>query len=118
MIFPDRKLVIFGRLPDIEYLIGRAKTKGLTAVVARPKMGKTWLLIDVARRLSEEDAFLVGYYESKGGEHDMLLRSLLDLYGRWLEGAPPKEQIQNLWERHKDKLLTRSGKAVGSVFEA
>jgi transcription termination factor Rho len=52
MIFKDRQLELFGRLPDVARLTERARTKGFTAVVARPTMGKTWLLTEVARQLT------------------------------------------------------------------
>jgi hypothetical protein len=68
--------------------------------------------------LSEEDGFLVRYHEAKERETTMLLRALCDIYSRWLDNAPAKEQIQSLWERYKDKLITRPGKAASKLFEA
>ncbi len=49
--FSDRRDYLFGREPDIHRLIDRARQPGLTALVARPMMGKTWTLHEVARRL-------------------------------------------------------------------
>ena len=65
--FTDRRDRLFGREPDVHRLIDRAGRPGLTAVVARPLMGKTWTLTEVARRLLEEGRYLVGYHEWKGG---------------------------------------------------
>ena len=53
MTFKDRRFEIFGRATVTEHLKLRAKTKGFTAIVARPKMGNTWLLTEVNRILSE-----------------------------------------------------------------
>jgi hypothetical protein len=49
----DRRSKLFGRHQDIDHLIRRVKLKGLTAVVGRPQMGKTWLLTHAAWQLSE-----------------------------------------------------------------
>ena len=57
--FPDRRERLFGRAPDLEALCARVRFKGLTAVAARPQMGKSWLLAELARRL-------VGFSKSAG----------------------------------------------------
>ena len=56
---PDRRGDLFGRAPDVDYLVARVASKGLTAVAARPKMGKTWLLQEVGRALSFDKRCLV-----------------------------------------------------------
>lgn len=48
-LFPDRRDITFGRTPDLSHLLDRARYKGMTAVVARAQMGKTWLLQQLAR---------------------------------------------------------------------
>ena len=116
--FPDRRDLLFGREPDIAYLMGRAKAKGLTAVVGRPKMGKTWLLEEVARRLASDEGYLVGYHECRGQTSDLFLRAISDLYTRWLSDASYLAQARSLWKRHKDHVITGVGKAVGKVFKA
>jgi hypothetical protein len=118
MIFADRRLTIFGRAPDIKHLVGRANAKGMTAIAAPPKMGKTWLLIEVARKLSEEDGRLVGYAESVGQSADLMLRAVTDLYTRWLDNASYREQAKSLWQRHQGELITGAGQAVGAIFES
>ena len=50
--FEDRSDRLFGREVDIRRLCDRAMHSGLTTVVARPLMGKTWTLSEMARRLS------------------------------------------------------------------
>jgi hypothetical protein len=106
---------LFGREPDIQYLLGRAQAKGLTAVAGRPKMGKTWLLEEVARRLTEA-GLLVGYHESTGQTSDLLLRCLSDLYTRWLSDSSYADQARILWGQNKDTIVTNFGKALGSVL--
>jgi hypothetical protein len=80
---------LFGRQKDIDFLQERASCTGLTAIVARPQMGKTWLRQETARRLSPVAGgrWLVGYAEATGSTLDLLLRSIADLYQRWLEDA-------------------------------
>jgi hypothetical protein len=50
----DRRDRLSGREGDLAYLLERARFKGLTAVVSRPQAGKSWLSIELARRLSQE----------------------------------------------------------------
>ena len=47
----DRSDRMFGRERDLDAFQGRVRFKGLTALLARPQMGKSWLLNDLARRL-------------------------------------------------------------------
>jgi len=42
--FPDNSNILFGRGPDLAYLLERSEHSGLTAVVGRAQMGKSWLL--------------------------------------------------------------------------
>ena len=69
---PDRSAQLFGRAAHIRQLLDRVSKPGLTAVVARPLMGKTWTLTEVARQWSEQGD-LVGYHESKWAESSHLL---------------------------------------------
>lgn len=115
--YPDRRAELFGREPDIHFLCDRARHAGLTVVAARPLMGKTWTLVEVARRLEEEGTFIVGYHESKGAESSHLLYAVASLYTRWLDDSRMWDQARSLWERHKDGLVPRIGQAVGSIFE-
>ena len=85
--FIDRSEVLFGRGPDLAYLIERAERPGVTAVVGRAQMGKSWLLTELARRLTQERSpsllgrqqFLVGLTESMGETSDLFLRAVVDL---------------------------------------
>ena len=115
--FPDRRDRLFGREPDIHHLVDRARQPGLTVLVGRPLMGKTWTLTEVARRLLEEGRHLVGYHESTGGESSHLLYAVSNLYARWLEDSTLREQAISMWERHKDGLVPRIGQLVGTLFE-
>lgn len=115
--FPeDRRKQLFGREPDVLYLVDRANQTGLTAVVAQPLMGKTWTLTEVARRLLEGREYFVGYHESKGGE-SQLLNAVADLYTRWLADSTMREQAVSLWDRHRHNLVPRIGQMVGKLFE-
>lgn len=115
--FPDRRDRLFGREPDIHALIDRARQPGLTALVARPMMGKTWTLHEVARRLVEEGRFVVGYHESKGSETSHLLYAVSNLYARWLADSTMRDQALSLWQRHKETLVPRVGQMVGVLFD-
>ena len=105
--FPDRREIMFGRKTDIDFILDRIQKKGLTAVVGRPKMGKTWLLQEVCWRLSET-GHLVGYHECLG-ESDQMLHVVSDLYSRWLLAAGNIEQARSLLERHKDSWVSKAG---------
>jgi len=115
--FPDRRPMLFGREPDIGSLMSRAAASGLTAVTARPRMGKTWLLEEMARRLAADGGYLCGYHECKG-EPDILLRTVQDLYRRWLSESTYRDQARVVWEQHKDTLIAGAGQALGRVCEA
>jgi hypothetical protein len=115
--FEDRRGEMFGREPDIAFLMDRAQKQGLTAVVARPLMGKTWTLIETARRLREENNYIVGYHESKASEQSHLLYAVSDLYTRWLADNSLWAQAKSEWERHKGDLVPKVGKLVATLFE-
>lgn len=117
--FPDRGDRLFGRKHDLNHLVTRAKHKGITAVAGRPQMGKSWLLTELARFLSTdyEPRFQVGFTESSGQTADLLLRSVIDLYTRWLSDATYRQQARVLWEQQKGDLVVGTGKAVGTLFE-
>ncbi|MFO1127328.1 MAG: hypothetical protein U1E66_02635 [Rhodospirillales bacterium] len=131
--FEDHRQELFGRADDVAALIARAQHQGLTAVVAEPQMGKSWLLNEVARFLSVDldPPYLVGFYEQFGQTPDLLLRAIKDLYTRWLADASMRQQAKMVWEQQKGSLfgnvaaaITRIlGKAaedlgpVGAIFE-
>ena len=115
--FPDRRDQLFGREKDIHCLTARARYPGLTAVVARPLMGKTWTLQEVARRLLGDDLDIVGYHELTGAEPSHLLYAVSNLYAHWLADSTLRSQAISMWKRHKDTLLPRIGKMVGTLFD-
>lgn len=112
----DRRDQLFGRDADIRKLLDRVAKPGLTAVVARPMMGKTWTLTEVARQCQEQRV-LVGYHESKGPQSNHLLYAVADLYARWLSDSSMREQAISLWRRHEEGLVPRVGKMVAALFE-
>ncbi len=117
--FPDRRERLFGRERDLEALCARVRFKGLTAVAARPQMGKSWLLAELARRLSQdhEPRHLVGFAESFGETPDLLLRTVIDLYTRWLSDAGYWQQAKMVWEQQKPNLLPGIAKTVARIFK-
>ena len=117
-LFPDRRDITFGRGPDLSHLLDRAQYKGMTAVVARAQMGKTWLLQQLARDLSEEPYdYLVGYFETHGEGSDALLRAVSDLYTRWLSDATYLQQARMVWEQQQDGLLGRFTVSLGGMLD-
>ena len=116
-IFADRSEQLFGRETDVLCLLDRAKNSGMTALVARPLMGKTWLLNEVARRLTDGRQYLVGYHESTAAESSHLLYAVSNLYTRWLSDSSMREQAISLWQRHQHDLVPRIGQMIGSLFE-
>lgn len=114
--FPDRRERFFGRDADVRLLLDRACRPGLTTVVARPLMGKSWTLTEVARQW-QDGGDLVGYHESKGAENSHLLHAVANMYARWLSGAEMREQAISLWTRHKAGMVPRVGQMLGVLFE-
>ena len=107
---------LFGRQKDLDHLISRANKNGVTIVYAGPMLGKTWLLMESARRMVERD-YLVGYTEAIGETDDMFLRVIVDMYERWLSNSSFREQAYSIWKRRKKTLVTDVGKAVGEIIE-
>jgi len=132
--FPDRSGQIFGRELDIAHLLDRSRQRGITAVVGRPQMGKSWLLMELASRLSltakptpspidvphlfAPPTCLVGMFELHAVADDFLLRAVVDLYSRWLSDSTYLQQAQATYQLQKKDLIGRTGEAVGSIFEA
>jgi hypothetical protein len=123
--FPDRRTQLFGREAHIHDLVTRARTDGVTMVVARPQMGKSWTLEEVARRLGEEASgnCIVGFHESSGTENSHFLYAVSDLYARWLNDSSMREQALSFWERYKERgqhqlgLIGRIGEFTGKLFK-
>jgi tetratricopeptide (TPR) repeat protein len=114
--FADQSDRLFGRQPDLKVLVSRADMAGLTVVAGRPLMGKTWVLLEMARRLTNDGHFIVGYHEYKGGESSHLLYAVSKLYEQWLDDSSMREQAVSIWERHKQDLVPAAGKLVGNLF--
>jgi hypothetical protein len=132
--FQDRSKILFGRGPDLAHLLGRAPQKGMTAITGRAQMGKSWLLTELARQLSqdasplhsdtiqslnleERPSYLVGFTESLGETSDLLLRAVADLYTRWLSDSSYSQRAQIFWEQQKKDLVGNTAKAVGTIIE-
>ncbi|MGZ9111621.1 MAG: hypothetical protein ACXW3X_11180 [Rhodoplanes sp.] len=109
---------MFGRERDLHALQDRVRFKGLTAVVARPQMGKSWLLTELARRLAHEHnpPHAVGFAESFGQTPDLLARAVADLYVRWLSDAGMAEQARMVWKQQKGNLLGGVAGTVSKIF--
>ncbi len=105
----DQRECLFGRNQDINHLKKRINKRGLSVITGRPKMGKTWLVKAVADDLSTEQNCLIGYSISTRSETDLLSRALSALYTNWLNEASYKEQLRSLYERNKDKLVSKVG---------
>src|SRR5437764_1285519 len=97
-------------------------------------MGKSWLLTELARRLTHDlrpvsppaihfqtllcqPSYLVGFAESLGETADLLLRTVVDLYSRWLSDSSYWEQAQVAYQQQKRDFIGRAGEAVGRLFE-
>ena len=116
--FRDRRDRLFGRKDDVSALTERLQIKGLTAVAARPLMGKSWLLEELARHIAvdRKPRALVGIAESSGEGADLLLRAVVDLYARWLSDSDFLEQARMTWDQQKPNLLPSVAGAVGRIL--
>ena len=125
--FKDNSDKLFGREPDLIYLRQRAEIPGVTAVVAGPQMGKSWLLTELGRQLaatrtsvSDESwlnrGYLVGFHEAQGETPDLLLRAVSDLYARWLGDSSFREQAEAYYQQNKEHFIGRAGKAAATIL--
>jgi hypothetical protein len=117
--FENRAYRLFGREADLAALLRRTQRSGLTAIVGPPQIGKSWLLMELARRLDRETnpRCLVGFTRSPKGANDPLLQVVSDLYQRWLADARAREQLRAVWEQQKDGLLPAFSRFVGKLSE-
>lgn len=115
--FPDNSPILFRRDDEPFELQGRAANSGLTGVIARPQMGKSWLLTELARRLSGGRApdhaplqslglaapvhFLVGCSSFGGSTPDQMVRALTDLYTRWFASSSFRQQAEVVFRQHQ-----------------
>ena len=111
----DRRDRLFGRDADLVALRARAAECGLTAIVAQPQMGKSWLMMELARGLDETPGWLVGVAESHGETPDLLLRAIVDLYERWLANTDRRHRALMVWEQQKTNLLPAFAAAFGKI---
>jgi hypothetical protein len=113
----DRRYKLFGREPDVKHLSGCALESGVTAILARPKMGKTWTLNEVARRLDSE-GHLVGYYQAGGAENNIILYVLLDAYTRWLTTSSSfRQQAEVIFKQNKGSYSSGLTNVFAPLFE-
>ncbi|MBI1899927.1 MAG: hypothetical protein HYS13_02280 [Planctomycetia bacterium] len=115
---PDH-LPCFGRKADLDRLAERVSRRGVTFVMAPPRMGKTWLVRNLAfRRLQPPLAenWSVGYAESTAGKNDLVREAIADLYKRWLHSAGTMQQARSLLDRHRRDLVGKVGVAVGRML--
>jgi hypothetical protein len=115
----NRTDCLFGREADLESLCERASRTGLTAIVGPPQIGKSWLLMEMARRLDRESKprCLVGFTRSPRGASDPLLQVVSDLYQRWLSDSAALEQLRAIWEQQKGRFLPAFARFVGKLSE-
>ncbi len=112
--FKDRSPRLFGREADLQALKQRIRYQGVTAVVARPKMGKSWLLMELARQLSAEGQdVLIGFADSAGEYPDLLPRAIEDLYRRWLGNSTYLQQARMVWKQQKPEALSTFARVIG-----
>ena len=122
--FPDNSESLFGRRSDLAFLLDRATTPGITAIYGQPQMGKTWLLEELGRQLTQStrpsqiqqlltpSAYLVGYHEALGESQEVIIqRAVLDLYTRWLSNSTFRQQAHTLYLKKKETLLTDTARA-------
>jgi hypothetical protein len=63
-----------------------------------------------------EDSLLVGYHESKGGAPDNVLRSVRDLYTRWLSDSTYYEQAKTLYRQQSKNAFSGTAGVLAKVF--
>ncbi|HEU0157292.1 MAG TPA: hypothetical protein VFQ82_14560 [Stellaceae bacterium] len=118
-VLENRTDRLFGRDADLDHVLQRTRHTGLTAIIGEPQIGKSWLLMEVARRLDRETdpRVLVGFIRAPKGAPDPLLQVVSDLYQRWLADAGAWQQLKTVWEQQKDGLLPAFARFVGKLSE-
>ncbi|HUN58209.1 MAG TPA: hypothetical protein VMU41_08850, partial [Candidatus Binataceae bacterium] len=114
---PNRSDRLFGREQDLRELSKSADRKGVTVIVGRPMMGKSWVLAELARRLAQNGHWLVGRAQSYGQSSDVMLYAVVDLYQRWLSDLNYRKQAKLVWQQEREKLLPTLAKAFGAIFK-
>ena len=121
---PSTSPILFGREPDLAYLLDRVQRSGVTAVAARAQMGKSALLNELAARLTQQPdgnlfrAPLIGITESLGETSDLLLRAVSSLYTRWIGSSTFREQGGVVAAQQNHDLVGRAGEVVGKLFKS
>lgn len=115
-LFPDRRQTLFGRTQELSQIKHLSEMAGVTFVSGRPQIGKSTLLIEAIRQLSQQhEPFLVGYTRCFGG--DVFIRVVADLYARWLSDSTYLEQAKVVFEQQKVDFVGRYGEGIGTFFE-
>lgn len=64
--------------------------------MAPPRMGKTWLVRNLAFVRAKNEGWNVGYAESSGGKNDLMREAVTDLYKGWLDGNLSKSKPKRM----------------------
>jgi len=88
----------------------------VTAITGPPLIGKTSLV--EASLDQPEEPLLVGWASSSGERSDLLLRSLADLYTKWLASASLRDQALMLWRRRQGTTTEAVGRVVAALLKA
>lgn len=91
----------------------RIETKGVTAVVGRPEVGKTHILRHLRHELERDGKYLFGWIQASTAEGDLLLHAVSDLWSGWLSQASLRHQYGAL----KAQLKDRPGRVVFALGE-
>ncbi len=107
----DAHRPFFGRQDDLDYLLDRTQTPGLTVLLGHPQIGKTRLLRETRSRLIDR-GFTVGYAESTGRHCDLVLLALRDAYAQ----AAASDKLSVLIdEATENRLGVLNGVSPGSL---
>ncbi len=96
----DAHRPFFGRQDDLDYLLDRTQTPGLTVLLGRPQIGKTRLLRETRSRLIDR-GFIVGYAESTGRHCDLVLLALRGAYAQ----AAASDRLRVLSDEARENRL-------------
>ena len=91
----------FGRRDDLDYLLGRVRTPGLTVLLGPSQIGKTRLLAETRSRLIERGV-IVGLAESTGRHCDLLLLALRASYA---QAAASSDKLGTLIDEARENRL-------------
>jgi hypothetical protein len=107
----------FGRAADLDLLLTRARTPGMTVLIGRPRCGKTRLFLEAREQLLAEGV-IVGYAEASPYRPDLAARALANAYATAMAAGQRRRVLEQADPDLAARLAQVSGTARKAVLPA